>query len=75
MTNEEIIASVIMYFYKKHKGKGKGKKEKSSNRKKGNPNSRQKRKARCESITECQRLSIVNAVLNKRRLLVYTDNL
>jgi hypothetical protein len=73
MTKEEIILRTIMYFFKKSKNKSKGK---SSSRKKGgNPNSRQKRKARMESITETQRLSIVNAVLSKRRLLVYTDSL
>jgi hypothetical protein len=63
-----------MYFFKRGKNKNKGK---SSSRRKehGSPNSRQKRKARKETITEAQRLSIVNAVLNKRRLLVYTDSL
>ena len=77
MTNRNLviglIIGLIMYFFKK-KGKNKGK---SSSRRKehGNPNSRQKRKARRETITEAQRLSIVNAVLSKRRLLVYTDNL
>ena len=74
MTKEELLVSVIMYFFKK-KNKNKGK---SSSRKKnhnGNQNSRQKRKARHETISETQRLSIVNAVLNKRRLLVYTDSL
>ena len=77
MTNRNLVIGVIvgliMYFFKK-KGKNKGK---SSSRKKehGNPNSRQKRKARRETITETQRLSIVNAVLSKRRLLVYADSL
>ena len=78
MTNRNLVIGLIviliMYFFKRGKNKNKGK---SSSRRKehGNPNSRQKRKARKETITEAQRLSIVNAVLSKRRLLVYTDSL
>jgi len=78
MTNRNLVIGLIviliMYFFKRGKNKNKG--NSSSRRKEhGNPNSRQKRKARKETITEAQRLSIVNAVLSKRRLLVYTDSL
>ena len=46
-------------------------------RKHRNHNSRQKRKNkfRTEKISEAQRLSIVNTVLSKKRLLIYSDNL
>jgi hypothetical protein len=56
----------MYYKKKKHKSKGGG----------GNCNSRQKRKNKArKGISEAQRLAIVNAVLNKKRLLIYSDNL
>ena len=66
-----------MYF-KKSKNKNKARKHKGSfggggGGNKGN--SRQRRKARKESISEAQRLAIVNAVLSKKRLLIYSDSL
>ena len=65
--------TVTMYFKKK---KNKSKDNNSKSRKRwGNGNSRQKRKARRETISEAQRLAIVNAVLSKKRLLIYSDSL
>ena len=62
-------------FFKKKKNKGnKSKNRKNSSWNKGG-NSRQRRKARRESISEAQRLAIVNAVLSKKRLLIYADSL
>ena len=56
----------MYYKKKKHKHKGGG----------GNCNSRQKRKEKVrKGISEAQRLAIVNAVLNKKRLLIYSDSL
>ena len=75
MITEGIILGALMYFYKKKKNKEKNKEKSKNRRKGGNPNSRQKRKQRKETISETQRLSIVNAVINKKRLLVYTDSL
>jgi hypothetical protein len=60
-----------MYF-KKSKNKNKTRRGKGGG---GNKNSRQKRKARRESISEAQRLAIVDAVLKKKRLLIYSDSL
>ena len=60
-----------MYFKKK-----KSKDNNSKSRKRwNNCNSRQKRKARRETISEAQRLAIVNAVLSKKRLLIYSESL
>lgn len=65
-----------MYF-KKSKNKNKARKHKGSfgggGGNKGN--SRQRRKARKESISEAQRLAIVNEVLSKKRLLIYSESL
>ena len=66
-----------MYF-KKSKNKNKARK---GNKKGGggydNGNSRQKRKNkhRREPLSEAQRLAIVNAVLSKKRLLIYSESL
>lgn len=68
--------TVTMYFKKK---KNKSKDNNSKSRKRwDNGNSRQRRKekkAKRESISEAQRLAIVNAVLSKKRLLIYSDSL
>jgi hypothetical protein len=65
-----------MCYFKKSKNKNKAKKGNKGNRGGGgNGNSRQRRKARRESISEAQRLAIVNAVLSKKRLLIYADSL
>jgi hypothetical protein len=65
-----------MCYFKKSKNKSKARKGNKGNRGGGgNGNSRQRRKARRESISEAQRLAIVNAVLNKKRLLIYADSL
>lgn len=65
--------TVTMYFKKK---KNKSKDNNSKSRKRwDNGNSRQKRKARRETISEAQRLAIVNAVLSKKRLLIYSESL
>ena len=65
--------TVTMYFKKK---KNKSMDNNSKSRKRwDNGNSRQKRKARKETISEAQRLAIVNAVLSKKRLLIYSDSL
>jgi ABC-type lipoprotein export system ATPase subunit len=67
---ENTIIITSMYFKKKKN------KEKSKSRKRWNScNSRQKRKARRETISEAQRLAIVNAVLSKKRLLIYSESL
>jgi hypothetical protein len=56
----------MYYKKKKHKNKGGG----------GSCNSRQKRKEKTrKGISETQRLAIVNAVLSKKRLVIYSDNL
>ena len=73
MSKKDLIRVLNMFFrkssnknkHKKHRGNGGG----------GNPNSRQKRKARKDTISESQRLAIVNAVLNKKRLFVYAESL
>ena len=65
-----------MCYFKKSKNKSKARKGNKGNRSGGgNGNSRQRRKARRESISEAQRLAIVNAVLSKKRLLIYADSL
>jgi hypothetical protein len=65
-----------MCYFKKSKNKSKARKGNKGNRGGGgNGNSRQRRKARRESISEAQRLAIVNAVLSKKRLLIYADSL
>jgi len=52
------------------------KKKKHTHKGGGNCNSRQKRKEKArKGISEAQRLAIVNAVLSKKRLLIYSDNL
>ena len=64
-----------MCYFKKSKHKNKARKHRGGGGGGNNGNSRQRRKARKESISEAQRLAIVNAVLNKKRLLIYTDSL
>ena len=65
-----------MCYFKKSKNKSKARKGNKGNRGGGgNGNSRQRRKARKEGISEAQRLAIVNAVLSKKRLLIYADSL
>jgi hypothetical protein len=65
-----------MCYFKKSKNKSKARKgNKGHKGGGGNGNSRQRRKARRESISEAQRLAIVNAVLSKKRLLIYADSL
>jgi len=65
-----------MCYFKKSKNKSKARKgNKGYKGGGGNGNSRQRRKARRESISEAQRLAIVNAVLSKKRLLIYADSL
>lgn len=64
-----------MCYFKKSKNKNKARKHRGGGGGGNNGNSRQRRKARKESISEAQRLAIVNAVLNKKRLLIYTDSL
>ena len=64
-----------MCYFKKSKNKNKARKHRGGGGGGNNGNSRQRRKARRESISEAQRLAIVNAVLNKKRLLIYTDSL
>ena len=73
MSKKQLIRVLNMFFkksrsknkHKKHKGNGGG----------GSPNSRQKKKTRKDTISESQRLAIVNAVLNKKRLFVYAESL
>ena len=62
-----------MYF-KKSKNKNKARKSHDGG---GGGNSRQRRKCKIkrEPISELQRLAIVNAVLNKKRLLIYSESL
>ena len=64
-----------MYF-KKSRNKSKARKGNKGNNG-GGGNSRQKRKnkQRRETISEAQRLAIVNAVLSKKRLLIYSESL
>ena len=65
-----------MCYFKKSKNKSKARKgNKGHKGGGGNGNSRQRRKARRESISEAQRLAIVNAVLSRKRLLIYADSL
>jgi hypothetical protein len=65
-----------MCYFKKSKNKSKARKgNKGHKGGGGNGNSRQRRKARRESISEAQRLAIVNAVLSKKRLLIYAESL
>jgi hypothetical protein len=64
-----------MCYFKKSKNKNKARRHRGGGGGGNNGNSRQRRKARRESISEAQRLAIVNAVLNKKRLLIYTDSL
>jgi hypothetical protein len=65
-----------MCYFKKSKNKSKARKgNKGHKGGGGNGNSRQRRKSRRESISEAQRLAIVNAVLSKKRLLIYADSL
>jgi hypothetical protein len=77
--SENTINITSMYF-KKSKNK---KKSRGNNRGGGgggsgnNGNSRQRRKNKNkrEPISEAQRLAIVNAVLNKKRLFIYAESL
>ena len=71
------LIDIAMYFFKKRKNRKKGKSLNAfPTSKPSRQNSRQKRKNRKnkETITEAQRLSIVNTILSKKRLLIYTDS-
>lgn len=59
-----------MYF---KKGKNKNKTRRGNGG--GNSRQRRKEKQKREPLSETQRLAIVNAVLNKKRLLIYSDSL
>ena len=61
-----------MCYFKKHRKKNKTNKCNNGN---GNSRQRRKNKQKRDGISELQRLAIVDAVLNKKRLLIYSDSL
>jgi hypothetical protein len=70
--SENAINITSMYF-KKSKNKRKARGGGGGNN--GNSRQRRKNKNKREPISETQRLAIVNAVLNKKRLFIYAESL